>query len=424
MMIKLLSIWAELFTYILLLKRISGKKIDRFSLVFIFMEGLLSLGLSHSILQNMGTGLVYALLLLYIFIDNHGISIKIILETLFAFIIISLIQLGMILLLSNIPYSDVRNAVASLLCLLISILLTRFVNLEKIKNHIVNSSHIIMYCTMETGCLCLFLILLFKLSVEIPLLVYLALTILLIQTTIFFLQWKKERDAHARITQFIKLQKIYNESFDKLITDVRSRQHEYNNQITALLSLHYTCHTYEELVEEQNKYCRQLVRENQFNSLLQNNSNPMLTGFLYYKLSAMASQNIQITHQIQAIPLEDPEKAMDLLEMIGILLNNAMEAVDLSPAEDYSVFVSLLREDTTLKISVKNTYPYIPDAELKRLVKKGYSQKGEQRGLGLYNVGRLATKYKGVYYIGNENNKGRNWFSVSITLKDWLKPVP
>lgn len=43
--------------------------------------------------------------------------------------------------------------------------------------------------------------------------------------------------------------------------EVRNRQHEFQNHLTALQGMAYTCHTLEELVEMQNQYCDRIVVE-------------------------------------------------------------------------------------------------------------------------------------------------------------------
>lgn len=406
-------------TIILLFKKISGTKMTRLSVIYIFLEGLFVLAVNYGLFPENAFYLVYISFVIYIIADNRGFSIRLLLEILFAFIIITTLQLLLTLPLSYIPNPTLRNFASNAVCLLLALFLTKKWNLNALIEHIVNNNRVIMYCIIDLGLVCICLILTIQHSGWFDLTVNILFVLLLMLITIIFLQWKKERDAHLRTAQFIQLQRVCDDSFDRLITDVRSKQHEFNNQITSLLSLHYTCATYESLVAKQEKYCKQFVKENQFNSLLHNNANPMLTGFLYYKLSAMAADNIQVTQHILPVSSDDTERIMDLIEITGILLNNAIEAKDTYNITEHAVSVELFLAEDTLHIRVKNTCPYIPAEELKRLTKKGYSQKGENRGLGLYNVDRLVTKYKGDLLIGNEKSGDANWFSVQIAIAGW-----
>ncbi|MDE5967017.1 MAG: GHKL domain-containing protein [Lachnospiraceae bacterium] len=404
---------------ILLFKKISRTEMTRLSLIYIFLEGLFVQAVNYGLFPDNALYLIYAFFAVYIIADNRGVSMRLLLELFLALIIMTALQLPLTVPLSYIPNSILRNFIANTVILLLSLLLAKKLDLNALKDYMINNNRIIMYCTIDLGLVCICLMLITQFTKSFDLTVNILFVLLLMLITIIFLQWKKERDAHLRTAQFIQLQRVCDDSFDKLITDVRSKQHEFNNQITSLLSLHYTCSSYETLVAEQEKYCKQFVKENQFNSLLHHDANPMLTGFLYYKLSAMAQDNIRVTQHILPISSDDTERIMDLIEITGILLNNAMEARDTYGIAEHAVSVELFSAGDTLHIRVKNTCPYIPAEELKRLTKKGYSQKGENRGFGLYNVDKLVSKYKGSLLIGNEKSEDANWFTVQISIAGW-----
>ena len=54
------------------------------------------------------------------------------------------------------------------------------------------------------------------------------------------LQWKSK-----------EVHKLYEQSFQNLIDDIRARQHEFDNHINTIYSQHYLYDTYDELVEAQ-----------------------------------------------------------------------------------------------------------------------------------------------------------------------------
>lgn len=68
--------------------------------------------------------------------------------------------------------------------------------------------------------------------------------------------------------------------YEKLLDNVRIRQHGFNNQITAILGMHYVYKTYEELVKNQQDLCRIAMNDNKFNKLLWLR-NDVLAGFLF-----------------------------------------------------------------------------------------------------------------------------------------------
>lgn len=80
----------------------------------------------------------------------------------------------------------------------------------------------------------------------------------------------------------------------------------------------------------------------------------------------------------------------DLLRGVGILIDNAMEAV---PQTDGTVRIVLLQEEQELYIAVSNNYEKEP--ELSALTRKGYTTKGRGRGTGLTSYRRIVSGYKG-----------------------------
>ena len=80
----------------------------------------------------------------------------------------------------------------------------------------------------------------------------------------------------------------------------------------------------------------------------------------------------------------------DLLRALGILLDNAIEAV---PKGEGQVRVVLLQEEKELYLAVANNYEKSPD--LSALTKKGYTTKGSGHGTGLTSYRRIVSRCRG-----------------------------
>ena len=80
----------------------------------------------------------------------------------------------------------------------------------------------------------------------------------------------------------------------------------------------------------------------------------------------------------------------DLLRALGILLDNAIEAV---PKGEGQVRVVLLQEEKELYLAVANNYEKAPD--LPDLTKKGYTTKGSGHGTGLTSYRRIVSRCRG-----------------------------
>lgn len=72
--------------------------------------------------------------------------------------------------------------------------------------------------------------------------------------------------------------------------------------------------------------------------------------------------------------------------------------------------------DEKVCISVSNEHDKIPYNTYSQFFDKGYSQKGENRGLGLLYVKKIVRKYNGYIEIGNIKRSQKNYFEIRIYL--------
>ncbi|UPU39555.1 GHKL domain-containing protein [Erysipelothrix sp. Poltava] len=80
----------------------------------------------------------------------------------------------------------------------------------------------------------------------------------------------------------------------------------------------------------------------------------------------------------------------DFIRAIGILIDNAIEAVEGHPTGYINVL--LYQEDTYLKVVVENTIH--EPIEINRIFSPDYSSKGSGRGLGLQSYRSILNKYR------------------------------
>ena len=116
-----------------------------------------------------------------------------------------------------------------------------------------------------------------------------------------------------------------------------------------------------------------------------------LRSLLATKLAKMRQLHIKGTLEALA-PVRDglAMDTDDLLRALGILLDNAIEAV---PTGGGQVRVVLLQEEKELYLAVANNYEKAPD--LTALTKKGYTTKGAGHGTGLGSYRRIVARCRG-----------------------------
>ncbi len=218
----------------------------------------------------------------------------------------------------------------------------------------------------------------------------------------------KERDME------LKAYKLYEESYKNLISDIRLKQHEFNNHINAVYSQHLTCKTYEGLVERQKMYCENILYDNRYEKLLRA-GNSMLIGFLYGKFLEAERRNIHVEYEINCGELKTALPMHKLVELTGNLLNNAMDALE--GKSDKCMYISITEKSEYINIEVRNVYESLSVEQINQFFKKGYSSKGDNRGLGLYGLKKLGKEYGFEIICSNVMHENKNWISFCVQLK-------
>lgn len=226
------------------------------------------------------------------------------------------------------------------------------------------------------------------------------------------IQLSKSKLKAKEVETELRLQKLYTESFYGLIENIRLRQHEFNNHITTIYSLHYTNNSYEELVKAQEEYCQLLLKENHFNKLLAK-GNPVIIGFLYGKFLEIEKKGIEITYSINFDEFNINVPIYRIVEVLGNLLDNAIEALD-KEKEGKKIYIAIEEESKDFSIVIRNKSTFIDYNEISDFFTKGYSKKGSSRGLGLYNVKKICEEYGMSICCENEEINNENWLCFKI----------
>ncbi len=212
----------------------------------------------------------------------------------------------------------------------------------------------------------------------------------------------------------LRMYKLFSNSFQGLIDDIRLRQHEFKNHINAIYSQHFSYDTYEDLVNAQKNYCEILMQENRFNKLLLQ-GNPVIRSFLYGRFIEISRMGIEISYQVLIRELDIGIPIYKIVEILGDLLDNAVEAL-MENEETNKLHVDIL-ENNNFYLEVRNESLYVTYEMLESFFSKGYSKKGENRGLGLYNVKKICEKYKMEIAPLCIEIDGKNWLSFKIWKK-------
>lgn len=217
--------------------------------------------------------------------------------------------------------------------------------------------------------------------------------------------WGRNYAALKKNEQELMIYKLYIKPMEELIKDIRARQHEFDNHMNAILNMHVTIDSYDELVKAQSAYGRGIYDDRPRCDLsLLRISDKILAGFLYSKIIG-APEYVDIDIQVLSQEIVTSVSEHSLVEIIGVLVDNAFEAA--TPTRN-KVEMVLDAKDDKLLFMIKNQVENLTMGEISHFFEKGFTTKKnrEDRGFGLYQAGRIAMSHNGEITVELLENAG------------------
>lgn len=214
----------------------------------------------------------------------------------------------------------------------------------------------------------------------------------------------------------LELQNMYGNAYDDLLKEVRRKQHDYKNQLTAVYSMYSSAKTLEELKGMQEKYLGILQEESEVDSILTKCNNPILAGYLYNVCLKYKTFGIKVDVDVIVENSVIDIKTKYIIEILGVLLDNAYEKYVSQNNKDKRIYLKLYDKEDKLYIEVGNVSEYFTYEMIEKMFKKGYSTKGQNRGIGLWSVKNIVNKYNGEICVENVEKKQMNWIVFRVTI--------
>lgn len=232
-----------------------------------------------------------------------------------------------------------------------------------------------------------------------------------------YIMLKKQKLAHdlEKKTIMLEMNDVYGNAYKELLQNVRRRQHDYKNQLLAVSGSNYTLDLKSDIDEMKRKYVSILEEESVFDNILTKCDNPILAGYMYNICSTFLEEGVTIVNDIKFNSADVDTRTKDIIEIVGILLNNAKDNI-LSSSYGNTIFVEIKGDARTCRIAVKNPSEYISFNNIESMFRFGYSSKGEDRGIGLYALKNIVDKYKGSVEVYNETKDNVNFISFVIII--------
>ena len=192
----------------------------------------------------------------------------------------------------------------------------------------------------------------------------------------------------------IAQQNAYIQSLEEIQKDVRIYRHDFRNIMTGMY-----LDVKEGKTEALENYMQGMLNDfdQRIGSKIQIANQMMnleiieLKSLLMTKLALMQTLNIPFHFEVMYPVVKCNMNIQDLLRCIGILLDNAIEEVKHTSGD---IEIIITAQQNYVDFLINNSITDQPD--LLKMWKKGYSTKGDNRGMGLYSYQQIANQYANV----------------------------
>ncbi|MBG9772893.1 DcuS/MalK family sensor histidine kinase [Brevibacillus laterosporus] len=194
---------------------------------------------------------------------------------------------------------------------------------------------------------------------------------------------------------------------------LRAKSHEFKNKLHVIQGMIHMGY-YDQL----NEYIKQISIQHQkeIGFIVRRIKSSVFAGFLLGKISDAREDDVELilNEESYLAETEDSELIHSLITIVGNLINNAMEAS--IHAEVKKVELKIEQTEEQILIELTDSGQGIPPTFRREIFVKGFSTKGENRGLGLYFVTQHVDKWKGEIAIHSVEGKGTS-FVIALPYK-------
>ncbi len=218
----------------------------------------------------------------------------------------------------------------------------------------------------------------------------------------------RTREQAAKTTQ-----EVYIDDINDMFTSIRGQRHDFLNHVQVI-------HTMAQMgkTEQLKNYVSDLVKETRDVSDIVHHSSPALAAFVQAKIAVSLGKGIQFTYELpdKWEAKETTIKVIDIIKIIGNLVDNAFDETMHLPQEERHVFASIRsQEDGSIMLKVSNRGRAISTDDRLQIFKPGYTTKGEgHSGLGLAIVQERVKHYKGALELVSDEKEGLTVFKVCL----------
>ncbi len=401
-----------------------GKKMkyNIYVVIFVVAQLVLMTGMNDYGFPKYLISLSYALMFTYCILNYKSSIVQAIINIILSIFIMGIVQLLVYFVLVTIFRTDNKNSLVFELLVMIFNFIIIYFMAPKMKLNFVSSY--LLSKKVLSGLIISFVVIIFgsrlwkiKLNSSLQGEDFIFTVYFFSMLALLLIEWQKTKvQAEKQKVQF-QMNELYYGAYEDLILSIRKRQHDFKNHLNAIQGMIYTTNSYDELKDQQEKYMSEVMEGNEKTSILTMIENPLIAGFLSIKFQEAERKGIEIAYACRFPDRKIKIPEYELVEMFGILLDNAIEETERLDNKK-KIWVTLSEDAEKLCFDIANTCSETNKDDIARLFTKGYSDKGLNRGIGLYKLQEMINNYHGDIYVTQDvvENSAVIRFVMTISL--------
>lgn len=222
----------------------------------------------------------------------------------------------------------------------------------------------------------------------------------LLSTVIFLFGYKTLREEELLKVQLEHYENLttYTQEVENLYLSMRAFKHDYLDILSSMKGYIDT----QNIIELRSYFYKnilplneQIIDSDNRLGLLSFLEDDAIKSIISTKLMLAVQKGIHIELELKEKIIFPTIKQADLIRVLGILLNNAIEAADTSAEKEITLAFFNYKENCT--IIIRNTTPPLT-LPLSVLCQKQVSSKRDHSGIGLYTVQNILNDYETIYW--------------------------
>ena len=241
------------------------------------------------------------------------------------------------------------------------------------------------------------------------------IAIMFVVVFIVIYRWKETQFQYKQQEMEHQLETMYDGAYQNLIKNVRMQQHDFKNHIQAMIGISDAGQSVEEIRANQRRYCKEVMKSfGETQILCKVNAKP-LAAFLYTKIEEAQKEGVRTEHQLLVNNCNVGIPLYQVVEIIGILLDNAYEATKAQEKAEQVVKLTLT-EEHGLHLRIANPTALNSEEEFISYMEAGKSSKGEGRGYGLAKIAKYQKMYQMELKVMVEKKSDTNWITIEVDI--------